>query len=54
MPHRAGRAVQGRNAENAENADIAVIADMADIADNIQSTTGVIVKSSGKKMIGAN
>jgi hypothetical protein len=51
MPHRAGRAVQGRNAENA---DIAVIADMADIADNIQSTTGVIVKSSGKKMIGAN
>jgi hypothetical protein len=51
MPHRAGRAVQGRNAENAENADIAVI---ADIADNIQSTTGVIVKSSGKKMIGAN
>jgi hypothetical protein len=51
MPHRAGRAVQGRNAENADIADIAVI---ADIADNIQSTTGVIVKSSGKKMIGAN
>jgi hypothetical protein len=48
MPHRAGRAVQGRNAENA------VIAVMADMADNIQSTTGVIVKSSGKKMIGAN
>jgi hypothetical protein len=51
MPHRAGRAVQGRNAENAV---IAVIAVMADMADNIQSTTGVIVKSSGKKMIGAN
>jgi hypothetical protein len=51
MPHRAGRAVQGRNAENA---DIAVIAVIADMADNIQSTTGVIVKSSGKKMIGAN
>jgi hypothetical protein len=48
MPHRAGRAVQGRNAENAD------IADIADIADNIQSTTGVIVKSSGKKKIGAN
>jgi hypothetical protein len=48
MPHRAGRAVQGRNAENAVIADIAVNAVI------IRSTTGVIVKSSGKKMIGAN